>query len=249
MGSRWVEYVEAFHEARSGVTERILRRSAGPEGDAYEWLAEAVPSAARVLDVACGSAPLWADVPASRYVGIDASAGELAIARSRGAPVARACAAALPCADGSVDVVACSMALQVLQPLPVALAEMARVLRPGGRLVATIPATGPLSLKDVTVLAGLIGVLGKKLKYPNDELLRDPSRLLSGAGLRLVDDTARRFAYRLGSPAEADLLLASLYLPGVSGRRYTAARGYLRALARLGVTVAVPIRRLIAQRT
>jgi SAM-dependent methyltransferase len=68
---------------------------------------------------------------------------ELAAARVAGAgPLLRASATAIPLRDVSVDVVTCSMSLMVFSPLPQVLAETARVLRPGGRLVATIPACG-----------------------------------------------------------------------------------------------------------
>jgi SAM-dependent methyltransferase len=182
-------------------------------------------------------------------VGVDLSAAELAVARRLHADgLVRASAAALPLASGSVDVVVCSMALQVLTPLPTALAEIARILTSGGRLVATVPVRGPLRVTDVPVLAGLLATLGRGLGYPNDGLLTRLPDLLSEVGLRLVADQRQRFDYRLADAADADLFLASLYLPELPTRRYQAAQTLLRSLARVGAHLPVPIRRVVATR-
>jgi SAM-dependent methyltransferase len=245
----WSGYLAGFHARRPGITEQVLRRTRGAAGDPYGWLAAAVPERVGVLDLACGNAPLWPRLPGRNYVGIDVSAAELAAARDRGAAGrVRASAAALPLPDASVDVVVCSMALQVLTPLPAVLAETARVLAPGGRLVATVPDRGPLRLLDAPVLAGLLAALGRGLSYPNDPALRRLPDLLAGAGLRLISDERRRFAYPLVDDAAADRFLDSLYLPDLPARRYRAARVFLRALARGNVSLPVPIRRVIATR-
>jgi SAM-dependent methyltransferase len=162
--------------------------------------------------------------------------------------VVRASAAALPLPDASVDVVVCSMAVQVLTPLPVVLAETARVLVPGGRLVAIVPGRGPLRPADVAVLAVLLAVLGRGLGYPNDAAVRRLPGLCAGAGRRLVAPERRRFTYPLVDRAAADRFLDSLYLPDLAARRYRAARVVLRALVRARVRLLVPIRRIIAAR-
>jgi SAM-dependent methyltransferase len=243
----WVEYLARFHQQRAGVTERVLRRCVDRRGATpYDWLAEPAADAAPVLDLACGSAPLWPRLAGRRYLGVDRSTAELALAASRGAgPLVRADAAALPVADRTVRLVVCAMALMIVEPLPRVLAEIGRVLAPGGRLVAIVPTSGPPPARDVAVAAGLVATAGR-LSYPNDPALADPSDVFTAAGLRLVGDEARRFTYRLTAPADADKLLDSLYLPRVPPRRVRVARAYLHMLARVHARVPVPIRRLVA---
>lgn len=231
-----------------------MRSRYGATGpDPYGWIAAKVLAAmseqARVLDLACGSAPLSARLAAHRYVGVDASAGEVRAARRAGAwPLLRADAAAIPLADGSVEAVVCSMALMVVTPLTPVLQEISRVLAPGGLLVATLPSSGPLRRQDVVVVAGLVSALGRRLSYPNDTPLHDLEALLRQAGLRIESDERRRFGYRLRDRNDADLLLRSLYLPGVRPWRRRMAGGYLRWSARLGIEVPVPIRLVVARR-
>lgn len=170
-------------------------------------------------------------------------------ARSAGAgPLLRASASAIPLRDASIDVVVCSMSLMVITPLPPVIAEITRVLRPGGLLAATIPAAGPLRPPDLAVVAGLIAVLGRAPGYPAGRGLPRIPALLPGCGLRVTADTRRRFGYRLRGAADAGQLLSSLYLPGISGARARLARGYLRFLARLGYEMPVPLRRFTAER-
>jgi SAM-dependent methyltransferase len=109
----------------------------------------AAPTAGeRVLDVACGTgvvARLAAERvgPTGRVVGLDLNPGMLAVARSLpvgGAPVGwvQATAGRLPFPDGSFEVVCCQLGLQFFPDRAAALAEMARVLVAGGRLVAMV---------------------------------------------------------------------------------------------------------------
>lgn len=245
----WQRYLAEFHGDHPGITERVLRHSTGRDGDPYDWLLVAVPASGRVLDLACGSAPLRHAFQGRPYLGVDLSSAELAQARRTGAgPLARASASALPLAPGSVDVVVCSMGLMVLTPLPEVLAEIGRVLAPGGVLVATVPDRRPLRWTDLAMVAGLLAALGAGLGYPGDRALRRLPDLLAQAGMRLDGDERRRYGYRLLTRADADLLAASLYLPGLPPSRRRRARGYLRALRPLHAEAPMPIRRIIAHR-
>lgn len=102
---------------------------------------------AHLLDVACGpgilarsAAPLVG--PSGRLVGVDINAGMVAAAR-RGPTTEPAIewhvasAEDLPFADAAFDVVAAQQGIQFFGDLPAAVAEMARVTRPGGRVAAT----------------------------------------------------------------------------------------------------------------
>ena len=245
----WDGYLERFHTGRPGITESVLRRARADGTDPYTWLAEVVPPRGRVLDLGCGSAPLSRMLAGRSWIGLDTSAAELAAARSAGArPLLRARAAAIPLRDASVDVVACSMSLMVTTPLPQVITEITRVLRPGGLLAATIPATGPLLPPDRVAVAGLIVALGRAPGYPAGRGMPRIPALLDGHGLRVITDSRRRFGYRLRGPADADRFLSSLYLPGTSAARCRLARGYLRFLALLRYEMPVPLRRITAER-
>ncbi|MFD3731185.1 class I SAM-dependent methyltransferase [Streptomyces sp. NPDC058632] len=98
----------------------------------------------RILDAGCGSGPLSAALRERGAVvtGIDASAGMLTLARRRlGDDVALHVADLrdrLPFADGSFDDVIASLVLHYLEDWGPTLAELRRVLRPGGRLIASV---------------------------------------------------------------------------------------------------------------
>ena len=90
---------------------------------------------ARVIDLACGTGDLCNELAAGhlRPIGMDLSFGMLA-ATTSDAALAQADALALPVADGSVDGATCGFALRNLVALPPFLAELGRVVRPGGRI-------------------------------------------------------------------------------------------------------------------
>ncbi len=58
-GNGWRAYLDRFHHERAGVTEDLLGRAVDASGATpYDWLAGAVSGRGRVVDLACGSAPL-----------------------------------------------------------------------------------------------------------------------------------------------------------------------------------------------
>jgi demethylmenaquinone methyltransferase/2-methoxy-6-polyprenyl-1,4-benzoquinol methylase len=95
----------------------------------------ALPDGALVLDLACGTGDLsrLATREGYRVIGADLSAGMLA-ANGTGHPLLEADVTSLPFADASFDGVVCGYALRNFTELGQALAETARIIRPGGRL-------------------------------------------------------------------------------------------------------------------
>ncbi|MHB1534093.1 MAG: ubiquinone/menaquinone biosynthesis methyltransferase [Acidimicrobiales bacterium] len=90
---------------------------------------------ATVLDLACGTGDLCRDLDRAGYrpVGIDLSAGMLAHARTT-APLLHGDALRLPVAGAGVDGAVSGFALRNFVELPGLFAELARVVRPGGRV-------------------------------------------------------------------------------------------------------------------
>lgn len=93
----------------------------------------------RVLDVGTGEGQIARALSAAgaEVVGLDPTASQIAVAGERaGGPVyALSGADGLPIRDGSVDAVVVCLVFEHVDGLDEALAEVARVLRPGGRFV------------------------------------------------------------------------------------------------------------------
>lgn len=94
-----------------------------------------LPRGATVLDLASGTGDLCIDLREAGLtpISMDLSYGMLAADRS-GAPRAQADILHLPVPDGAVDGVTCGFALRNLTDLGAFFVELARVVRPGGRI-------------------------------------------------------------------------------------------------------------------
>jgi demethylmenaquinone methyltransferase/2-methoxy-6-polyprenyl-1,4-benzoquinol methylase len=103
-----------------------------------------LPRDSVVLDLACGTGDLCRELEGAGLapVGVDLSYGMLAAARTD-APLVQGDALRLPIRPGAADGVTCGFALRNLVELPPFLAELARVLRPGGRIALLEVATPP----------------------------------------------------------------------------------------------------------
>lgn len=90
------------------------------------------------LEVGCGTGLILGRVAefARRAVGVDLSGGMLAKAAARGLEVVQGSATHLPIADASVDVAYSFKVLAHVENIHAAMAEMARVVRPGGWVLA-----------------------------------------------------------------------------------------------------------------
>ncbi|GAA2644331.1 ubiquinone biosynthesis O-methyltransferase [Paractinoplanes durhamensis] len=127
------------------------------------WLAEAraalIPPAARpgavLVDAGCGGGLMAPHVAGKgyRHVGVDLGRTGLRLAAQRGVEPVNGDVAALPLASGVADVVAAGEILEHVTDLPGTVAELSRVLRPGGLVVIDTVNDNALS-RFITVTAG-----------------------------------------------------------------------------------------------
>jgi len=126
-----------------------------------------------VLDIATGTGEpgltIAARVPQGRVVGQDLSEGMLRVAREHADAkgltnyeTALSDACELPFADATFDALSCRMGFMFFPDMALAAREMARVLKPGGRL-ATSVWSGPDHNSWIT---GLIGIIGRNMELP-----------------------------------------------------------------------------------
>ena len=94
-----------------------------------------LPDGSLVADLACGTGDFCRELQKQglRPIGFDLSFGMLAAARTS-APLAEADALSLPIPDSSLDGATCGFALRNLIELDGFFAELARTVRPGGRI-------------------------------------------------------------------------------------------------------------------
>ena len=177
----------------TGTADAMRRRALAPIGDLIRRRED--DGSIGLLDVGCGTGGFLAQVrhnwPELTLTGLDLSPPYLDRARRRGRAVAgvdfiEANAEAIALADGSRDVVTC---IYLFHELPRAVRgtivrEMARVLRPGGRLVLL----DSLQLGDMPVLDPALLGFPETFHEPyyRDYLEHDLEALLTDAGLRVT---------------------------------------------------------------
>ena len=180
-------------EQRSRVPEQVALR------EAYLDLL-GVSAGQRVLEVGCGTGPTLRDVarrvgPGGRAVGIDPSAVFIEVARERAAQeglaghleVRVADGARLPFADGAFDAALAATTLSHMSEAERAIAEMARMVHPGGRvgIFETDPDAAMLNHPDRAFTRRVIAALADHV-FLDAWLIRRAPGLLDGAGLRGV---------------------------------------------------------------
>jgi 2-polyprenyl-6-hydroxyphenyl methylase/3-demethylubiquinone-9 3-methyltransferase len=127
------------------------------------WLAAAraalIPPARRtgavLVDAGCGGGLLapHLDGKGYRHVGVDLRREGLRVAAGHGVRPVNGDVTALPIATGAADVVAAGEILEHVTDLPATVAELSRVLRPGGLLVLDTVNDTALS-RFITITAG-----------------------------------------------------------------------------------------------
>ncbi|MEZ4650094.1 MAG: class I SAM-dependent methyltransferase [Candidatus Eisenbacteria bacterium] len=135
-------------EAAERYEQILVPAILGPAAEALVDWSKLEPGDA-VVDVGCGTgaAARFAaegDDPPHRIVGVDVNPGMLEVARrsssDRGTLIEwfENSAHELPFHDGEFDVALCAQTLQFLKDAPRAVAEMHRVLKPGGRIAVSL---------------------------------------------------------------------------------------------------------------
>ena len=170
----------------------------------------------RVIDVACGTgviARLAAERvgPTGTVTAVDVAPDMIDVARSTPTPAGAAIewhvgdATSLPFDDGASDVVLCQMGLMFMADRAAAVAEMRRVLTPGGRVVLNTPGAiqPPFVVLEQALVEHISADLGGFVRAVFS--MHDPdavAALLRDAGLRDVTANVSPTALRLPAPAE-----------------------------------------------
>jgi SAM-dependent methyltransferase len=134
-----VVLAEYASEAAFAVRSGAYRWSKGPDPRLLAVEAVAAVHPRRVLDAGCGPGSLTAQLAArtkSEVVGLDRSARMVDLTRARGLTAVLGDIEALPFANGEFDAVMAAWVLYHCSDLTMAVAEISRVLRPRGTLVA-----------------------------------------------------------------------------------------------------------------
>lgn len=143
-----VRQADGFELLRTGDTKHSMWRT-------VEWrlLREVLASAERpLLDLGCGDGGFGSLLTDRIEIGLDGDADAVGQCNPRiyGARHAADMRQPFPVPDSSVAMIFSNSTLEHVDPLAPALAAASRVLRPGGRLLATVPTAGMTDLMTVT---------------------------------------------------------------------------------------------------
>lgn len=194
-GKRWfAATVGAFYDwamQRQPVADAYLRLIVGDDARGLLGTMDAVtavPDGASILDVPCGGGITVSRLRPDqrvRYVAADISPAMLTRARRHGGAGGNAAVefvecdiTGMPFGDGEFDLVVCFSGLHCLPDPAAAVREMARCVRPGGRVIADVALHGELRRCDAFMAFGRrFGVFGPPAT------LSDASGWFADAGL------------------------------------------------------------------
>jgi SAM-dependent methyltransferase len=133
---RRVETVARYDAVAEWYDEQLATSELGLSGRAVA-LRLLGPGPGRLVDVGCGGGSHMLAFAQAGWsaVGVDVSEAQLALARARGCEVVKARAEELPFADASFDAAVSMWTHADVDDYAAVLREVARVLRPDGRLV------------------------------------------------------------------------------------------------------------------
>ena len=145
----------------------------GPPPPVLAEFVRGLGPAERALDLGCGDSRLSALLDAAELTLADVSPVALERARRR-LPEARVVEldpdAPLPLAGGAFDLVLCAETLEHVRDVQLFLSEIRRVLRPGGRLALTTPASPALMRPPDPLSPHLRAFTSRSLRRVLDEL-------------------------------------------------------------------------------
>jgi SAM-dependent methyltransferase len=151
-------FVRAQYESEDNLKARksvyVNAEGDDPREFAFEAVAEAEPR--RVLEVGGGEGELAErirDELGAEVVAVDQSERMVELQRSKGIDARVGDVQKLPCADDEFDVAVAAWMLHHVSDLDRGLSEVARILKPGGRLIAVANAVD--HLQELWDLAGL----------------------------------------------------------------------------------------------
>ncbi|KJK51018.1 ubiquinone biosynthesis methyltransferase UbiE [Lentzea aerocolonigenes] len=190
--ARWQQYWDrksATYDAEMGFLDRKLF------GDSRRWACS--QASGEVLEVAIGTGLNLPHYPEDvTLTGIDLSEQMLGLARARahdlrhGVTLRQGTAHALPFGDAEFDTVVCTLGLCAIPDHETAIAEMIRVLKPGGRLILVD------HVESSSRIARALQWLVERVTIPmaGEHFLRRPLRLVQAHQLQVE----QRQRFKLG---------------------------------------------------
>jgi len=153
---------------------------------ALHWLAEArgrlVPSpgpGAVAVDLGTGGGLMAGHLDGYHHVGLDLTRSALHVARRRGVMAAQADVRAVPLATASADLVVAGELFEHVRPLEPVVAEIARVLRPGGVVVFD-------TLNDTRFARTALVTIAERLPGGPPPRIHDPALFVAPDHLRAL---------------------------------------------------------------